>query len=216
MRLKTLFWVLFAADGAVHAAACVRGKLRLRRFSKVLLMPLLFCVYVFSARVLIWQAAAALLFGWLGDIFLIRKEDPRMLAAGMGAFGVGHVFYFYAIFRHFYLAPPIWALVAVPLLFFCFAAGAFAYLNRDIPERLRALTFLYGLLLSSVGASAVLSLISGAPGSLPLTAGALLFLASDGTLSLETFRLGDSPAADFAVMLTYIAAQALLIYAFTL
>jgi uncharacterized membrane protein YhhN len=196
--------------------ACARAKLTLRRFSKVLLMPLLFCAYLLSARIFLWQVAAALFFGWLGDIFLIRKDDPRMMASGMCAFAIGHVCYFYAVYLHFYLLPPVWALIAVPLLFLCIAIGAFAYLKRDIPENLRALAFQYGLILCSVGAFAVLMLISGAHGGFPLAAGALLFLASDSILSMETFRLGDSAAADFAVMLTYIAAQALLIYAFAL
>ena len=43
-----------------------------------------------------------------------------------------------------------------------------------------------------------------------LLAGGCLFLCSDGILAFETFRDGDSNAADVAVMLTYIAAQALL------
>ena len=49
-----------------------------------------------------------------------------------------------------------------------------------------------------------------------LLAGGCLFLCSDGILSFETFRDGDSNAADVAVMLTYIAAQTLLAIGFSM
>lgn len=212
--MDQILWLLFAADSAVNLGACAVRKPRLNRFSKVLLMPLLFVAYAFSADSFLWQVAAAVFFGWLGDIFMMSPDDRRMLAAGMGAFGIGHIFYFYAVFLHFPLAPPLWALWVVPLLLLGFAAGSFAYLNRDIPKNLRQLSFLYILLLSSVGALAVIALISGAPKSLPLTAGALLFLVSDSILSLEIFRLGDSAALDFSVMLSYTAAQALIVFSF--
>jgi len=212
--MDMVFWILFAADSAVHLGACAASKPRLGRFSKVLLMPLLLLVYAFSAGSFLWPVAAAVFFGWLGDIFMMYRDDRHLLAAGMGAFGIGHVFYFFAIFLQFSPAPPLWALVAVPILFLGIAVGAFAFMFRDIPENLRRLSFLYIFLLSSVGAFAVIALLSGVPGSLPLTAGALLFLVSDSVLSLEIFRLGDSAALDFSVMLTYIAAQALIVFAF--
>ncbi|NCC69278.1 MAG: hypothetical protein EOM14_13995, partial [Clostridia bacterium] len=148
MCMDKIFWLLFAADSAVNLGACAAPKPRLNHFSKVLLMPLLFLAYAFSADSFLWQVAAALFFGWLGDIFMIYTNDRRLLAAGMSAFGIGHVFYFYAIFLHFQMTPPIWALYAVPLLFLCAAAGSFAFMIRDIPRNLRKLSFIYILLLS--------------------------------------------------------------------
>ena len=70
------------------------------------------------------------------------------------------------------------------------------------------------LLLASLGSAAFIGLRAGAPGAGFLLAGGCLFLCSDGILAFETFRDGDSNAADVAVMLTYIAAQALLAVGF--
>lgn len=75
---------------------------------------------------------------------------------------------------------------------------------------------LYGLLLASLGSAAFIALRAGAPGGAYLLAGGCLFLCSDGILSFETFRDGDSNAADVAVMLTYIAAQTLLAIGFSM
>ena len=75
---------------------------------------------------------------------------------------------------------------------------------------------LYGLLLASLGSAAFIALRAGAPGGAYLLAGGCLFLCSAGILSFETFRDGDSNAADVAVMLTYIAAQTLLSIGFSM
>ena len=96
------------------------------------------------------------------------------------------------------------------------AAALAAVLRRRIPKQLRLPGLLYGLLLASLGSAAFIALRAGAPGGAYLLAGGCLFLCSDGILSFETFRDGDSNAADVAVMLTYIAAQTLLAIGFSM
>lgn len=214
--MDIVLWLLFTADSVVNVAACALSKQRLRRFSKVLLVPLLFCAYAVSARGFLPQVAAALFFGWLGDIFMMYKDDRHMLAAGMLSFGAGHIFYIGAVFSRFGFAPPVWAAVAVPALFLFSAVGFYLSLRRHISDGLRPFSLLYGLLLSSLGAVSAIFFLSGGHGGALLTAGALCFLASDGILSLETFRHGDSPGRDFAVMLTYITAQALIVLSLAL
>ena len=70
------------------------------------------------------------------------------------------------------------------------------------------------MLVDGVGPAVFRAWGAGAPGAGFLLAGGCLFLCSDGILAFETFRDGDSNAADVAVMLTYIAAQALLAVGF--
>lgn len=212
--MGTLLACAFAADSLVNVAACAADRQRLRRISKVLLMPLLFLVYLLSARRFSALVASALFCGWIGDIFMMYKDDPRALAAGMGAFGAGHVLYIFALFRLFRPAPPVWALWLCPCAFLAAALGSYRTLRASIPRALRVPSLSYSLLLCAVGACSGLVLAAGNPGGGLLFAGALCFLVSDSVLSLETFRAGDKPWIDFAVMLTYIAAQALLIGAF--
>ena len=200
-----------AAASVTHLAACGLGKSRLRYFTKLLLMPLVAALYCALADRPAPAVLAAMFCGWVGDFFMIYKHKDAFLAAGMAAFGVGHILYVAHI--------GVIAAAAEPRLFTALAAtlvpGAvaiviFAVLRRRIPKQLRLPGLLYGLLLASLGSAAFIALRAGAPGGAYLLAGGCLFLCSDGILSFETFRDGDSNAADVAVMLTYIAAQALL------
>ncbi len=206
-----------AAASVTHLAACGLGKSRLRYFTKLLLMPLVAALYCALADRPAPAVLAAMFCGWAGDFFMIYKHKDAFLAAGMAAFGVGHILYVARI--------GVIAAAAHPRLFTALAAtlvpGAvaiviFAVLRRRIPKQLRLPGLLYGLLLASLGSAAFIALRAGAPGGAYLLAGGCLFLCSDGILSFETFRDGDSNAADVAVMLTYIAAQTLLAIGFSM
>lgn len=206
-----------AAVSVTHLAACGLGKSRLRYFTKLLLMPLVAALYCALADRPAPAVLAAMFCGWVGDFFMIYKHKDAFLAAGMAAFGVGHILYVARI--------GVIAAAAHPRLFTALAAtlvpGAvaiviFAVLRRRIPKQLRLPGLLYGLLLASLGSAAFIALRAGAPGGAYLLAGGCLFLCSDGILSFETFRDGDSNAADVAVMLTYIAAQTLLAIGFSM
>lgn len=206
-----------AAVSVTHLAACGLGKSRLRYFTKLLLMPLVAALYCALVDRPAPAVLAAMFCGWVGDFFMIYKHKDAFLAAGMAAFGVGHILYVAHI--------GVIAAAAEPRLFTALAAtlvpGAvaiviFAVLRRRIPKQLRLPGLLYGLLLASLGSAAFIALRAGAPGGAYLIAGGCLFLCSDGILSFETFRDGDSNAADVAVMLTYIAAQTLLAIGFSM
>ena len=211
---------LSAALGAAsvtHLAACGLGKSRLRYFTKLLLMPLIAALYCALVDRPAPAVLAAMFCGWAGDFFMIYKHRDACLAAGMAAFGLGHILYVAGI--------GVIAAAAQPRLFTALAGtlvpGAvaiiiFVVLRRRIPKQLRLPGLLYGLLLASLGSAAFIALRAGAPGAGFLLAGGCLFLCSDGILSFETFRDGDSNAADVAVMLTYIAAQTLLAIGFSM
>ena len=210
-------YAALAAASVTHLAACGLGKSRLRYFTKLLLMPLVAALYCALADRPAPAVLAAMFCGWVGDFFMIYKHKDAFLAAGMAAFGVGHILYVAHI--------GVIAAAAEPRLFTALAAtlvpGAvaiviFAVLRRRIPKQLRLPGLLYGLLLASLGSAAFIALRAGAPGGAYLLAGGCLFLCSDGILSFETFRDGDSNAADVAVMLTYIAAQTLLAIGFSM
>lgn len=211
---------LSAALGAAsvtHLAACGLGKSRLRYFTKLLLMPLVAALYCALVDRPAPAVLAAMFCGWAGDFFMIYKHRDAFLAAGMAAFGLGHILYVARI--------GVIAAAAQPRLFTALAGtlvpGAvaiiiFVVLRRRIPKQLRLPGLLYGLLLASARLRRVHRARAGAPGGAYLLAGGCLFLCSDGILSFETFRDGDSNAADVAVMLTYIAAQTLLAIGFSM
>lgn len=206
-----------AAASVTHLAACGLGRQKLRYFTKLLLMPLICLLYLSIAPRPSAVVLAAMLCGWAGDIFMIYKHREVFLGLGMAAFGLGHVLYVAHIGALAAAAQPkLITALAATLVPGAVALVIFFVLRKRIPKPLRLPGLLYGLLLASLGSASFIGLRAGAPGAGWLLAGACLFLCSDGILSFETFRDGDSNAADVAVMLTYISAQALLAIGFGL
>lgn len=217
VNMVTALSAALGAASVTHLAACGLGKSRLRYSTKLLLMPLIAALYCSLVGRPAPAVLAAMFCGWAGDFFMIYKHKDAFLAAGMAAFGIGHILYVARIGVIAAAAEPrLITALAATLVPAAVAIVIFAVLRRRIPKQLRLPGLLYGLLLASLGSAAFIALRAGAPGGAYLLAGGCLFLCSDGILSFETFRDGDSNLADVAVMLTYIAAQALLATGFSM
>ena len=217
VNMVTALSAALTAASVTHLAACGLGKSRLRYATKLLLMPLVAAIYYALAAHPSPVVLAAMLCGWFGDFFMIYKHRDSFLAAGMAAFGVGHILYVARIGAIAAAAGPrLFTALAATLVPAAVVVAIFAALYRRIPKQLRLPGLLYGFLLASLGSAAFIALRAGAPGGAYLLAGGCLFLCSDGILAFETFRDGDSNLADVAVMLTYIAAQVLLLAGFAM
>lgn len=217
VNMVTALSAALGAASVTHLAACGLGKSRLRYSTKLLLMPLIAALYCSLVGRPAPAVLAAMFCGWAGDFFMIYKHKDAFLAAGMAAFGIGHILYVARIGVIAAAAEPrLITALAATLVPGAVAIVIFAVLRRRIPKQLRLPGLLYGLLLASLGSAAFIALRAGAPGGAYLLAGGCLFLCSDGILSFETFRDGDSNLADVAVMLTYIAAQTLLATGFSM
>jgi uncharacterized membrane protein YhhN len=171
--------------------------------AKPLLMPLLAAYAARSGapRLLI----AALLCGWGGDVLLLSDAEPAFLA-GMACFAVGHVCYI-ALFqvhgtdqakartRGSFLG----VLYTVVLL------GTLPNLWADLPADLRIPVAGYSVLLTVMAyrATALFGRLAGA--------GGVLFVLSDTLIAAGVADWPLPPRPDFWIMLTYIAAQFLLV-----
>ncbi|MFI6652422.1 lysoplasmalogenase [Streptomyces sp. NPDC050529] len=161
--------------------------------AKPLLMPLL-AAYAFARRgprLLI----AALLCGWIGDVFLLADADIAFLI-GMGGFAAGHLCYL----RLFGRARG----ALLPGIGYAVVLTVFVVLIWDgLPAGLRVPMAGYSLLLTAMAYR------SGVLGRYAATGGAL-FLLSDALIATGIADWPQLPAPDFWVMLTYVAAQFLL------
>ncbi|MEI7030058.1 lysoplasmalogenase [Streptomyces pratensis] len=176
---------LLAGAGTVHLVA------------KPLLMPLLagYAALRGAPRPLV----AALLLGWGGDVLLLAETDTSFLL-GMACFAVGHVCYLTLFGRGRARAPLATGAGYV------LALGLFlALILPDLPADLRLPLAGYSLLLTAVAWR------SGVFGPYAAVGGAL-FLVSDALIATGVADWPQPPTPDFWVMLTYIAAQALLVF----
>ncbi|WP_405642512.1 lysoplasmalogenase [Streptomyces sp. NBC_00019] len=167
--------------------------------AKPLLMPLL-AAYAASRgapRLLI----AALLCGWGGDTLLLFDAESAFLA-GMGCFAAGHICYL-ALFRAYgeararsaFLAPGYAVVLVISV----------ALLWPGLPADLRVPVAGYSLLLTAMAYAAAtrLGLLAGLGGA--------LFVLSDSLIATGVAKWPQPPRPDLWIMLTYIAAQSLLV-----
>jgi len=196
-------------------AGPIRDRLMLRRITKCCLMPLLLLCYLSFTGEVSYLVVAAILSGFIGDVFLLFRPRRWSFPAGILSFAAGHVFYIIRFLGELTVSPVWYLCVALGLVSVFSAVILLRYLWKGLPKKLRPPSFLYMLIISSMASSAILFAFYGA---LPLrwlaAVGGLLFVASDSTLSIDAFH---HPVRyrNVIVMSTYIAAQTLIVSSLT-
>ena len=214
--LKWLFPVFLAALAVVHLISCWRGDDDLRKPTKVALMPVVALAYLAFARMPSLWVVAGLLFGCLGDLFLLRPLQKHFFALGTASFFLGHVCYLVHIYTT-YAVHVRWFWIV--LVCAAYAAGivvVYKGSRRSIPRALRPLALTYMLMLCVLSVSLILPLLMAFWwGKLVAFFGATFFLASDGVLCDMLFvKKAEPTQQNFVVMCTYILAQTLLAIGF--
>ncbi|MGX1565990.1 lysoplasmalogenase [Streptomyces sp. NPDC055506] len=202
MTPARLLLAAFGLAAAVDLVSLAAGFDAGHAVAKPLLMPLLalWAALRKAPRLLL----AALLFGWGGDVLLLSDAEPAFLA-GMGSFAAGHVCYL-VLFRTYGSrnAVPRARAGLLALGYGTALVTTVALLWPDLPADLRVPVAGYSLLLTAMayGSATRLGLYAGLGGA--------LFLLSDTLIATGVADWPQLPRPDFWIMLTYIAAQALL------
>ncbi|MFK0155800.1 lysoplasmalogenase [Streptomyces sp. NPDC090499] len=167
--------------------------------AKVLLMPLLAAsaARAGAPRLLV----AALLCGWGGDVLLLSDADPAFMA-GMASFAAGHVCYL-VLFRR--QGPPHARARLLGLAYAAALVTLVALLWPDLPTGLRVPVAGYSTLLTAMAYTAATRLGKAA------ALGGALFMVSDTLIATGVADWPQLPRPDFWIMLTYAAAQFLLV-----
>lgn len=186
-----------------------------RLFTKPLLMPLLMVVYFTSqsnntsfSRLIF----AALLFSWLGDIFLLfEKQDGMYFILGLSSFLTAHVMYItYFLKIHsdqqsYFKKRPLMFIAVVSYVI------ELLYLLWGKLDMLKIPVVMYAII---IGTMLTLALWQyrriNNQTSLFFIAGAALFVLSDSALAINRFYQAH-PLYGVFVMLTYVAAQTLIV-----
>ncbi|MFD9513261.1 lysoplasmalogenase [Streptomyces mirabilis] len=203
-RHARVLLVSFGVAAAVDLVSLAVGFTPGHLVAKPLLMPLLAAHAVVRGgpRLLV----AALLCGWGGDVLLLSDADPAFLV-GMASFAAGHVCYL-LLFRGpdaphrppHVRGPSAWLGGAYVLAL----VVTVTLLWPDLPAGLRVPVAGYSLLLTAMAAASTrLGPVAGAGGA--------LFLLSDTLIATGVADWPQLPRPDFWIMLTYAAAQFLLV-----
>ncbi|MEV7978110.1 lysoplasmalogenase [Streptomyces sp. NPDC086519] len=199
MRASRALLAAFALAVVLDLACLAVGFRTGHAAAKVLLMPLLAAsaARAGAPRLLV----AALLCGWGGDVLLLSDADPAFMA-GMASFAAGHVCYL-VLFRR--QGPPHARARLLALVYAAALVTLVALLWPDLPAGLRVPVAGYSTLLTAMAYTAVTRL--GPAAGL----GGALFMLSDTLIATGVADWPQLPRPDFWIMLTYAAAQFLLV-----
>ncbi len=189
-------------------------KQKLAGIAKVFLIPLviLLCYLINpNMNIIIY---IGLVFGWLGDIFLL-SDKKHMFLFGLSSFLIGHVLYMIVMagelsFPDMFIAIPVAVLILVLVVF------VYKSLKKHAPRDMNIALVAYLLCLAGINFLSI-NILSQAVtmNSILLAMGSALFFVSDYVLARGMFVEKNS-LGDFIVMSTYIPAQLLIGLSFAL
>lgn len=214
MAVSGIFLILFIIISLAHLASEAWRSSAASYITKPLLMPALAMYYVTSAAQPNPLLIAAIVCGWLGDIFLLIPDPQstrRYFKAGLVAFLLGHVLYIavFAAYLPRMESLPLWGWAAVAVYV---GAGAVGY-RLIVPHAGKMLPAIiaYIIIIVLMGASTVIPLGSvSTAGAFTAMAGAFVFMVSD-TLNAYNRFVREIPLERLYTMGTYLVGQFLLV-----
>lgn len=205
-----VFLCLFGLAAAGQMTACFFQITTWRRFNKPFVLLTLIGFYLATAKNAIPLIIAALWFSLAGDVLLLFKKLFKI--GGLAFFGA-HVCYIAAFLQQTDLkALDVGHISAAGAIYLLILIGGRLFIGKRKDFRSRMLAVGYMLGLGAMSLSALLRWWSmGALGAGLVFAGSVLFMISDFSVCVRTFRKDIAPPKiDFIIMATYAPAQLLI------
>ena len=213
MNAMWIFLILFALTGLVHVTAILSGKRTLRRISKAFIIPFLLAVYIAGAGTWPLFPIFALVFGWMGDLLLIRIDKKICFKLGLASFLLGHLFYIIC-FMWFLGFFGFGGAVKVNVMVMAFSiplaiAGGIILLRLIKPTKemfIPVIVYMIVIVTLTLWGLQVFIFNPGFAGALVFF-GCLSFMLSDSILAYYTFRMQNRKSSAL-LMSFYMLAQA--------
>lgn len=204
----SVFICLYAISCIIHLLFCFLENEKFRKWSKCFCMGLLaIAVFFFAPQYpLIY---ISIILGFLGDLFLLKKENAFYLTIGAISFAAMHGLNMYIICS--YLSYSVnWSVFVISLIGLAIFIIYGKLTKRKVPPAIRkgALGYFFLLLFATVIAGLLL-IDSLSLGSIIIFTGYILFLCSDICLVIFNY-VHHVKRKHFWVMLTYLSAQTLI------
>ena len=204
--------VIFIITTSIHLYASYNKNQSLRNVSKPWILLSLLGFYVYSVEEIKATVVLALIFSWIGDMFLILKGVKWFTVGGI-SFMISHFFFIlsYAEFVDFSKINTIFIVLLVGL-FVISSSIIFKYLKPHLPKPLFYPMYLYLVINGMMNCFAWFRSmsISGLP-CIITAIGALLFYISDSSLFFVRFKKNSRLKTHFLVMLTYSLGELLIV-----
>jgi len=214
MAIRVLIMIFFVIVAVGDVFAVKHDKVKLRYFTKTLLVPLLTLFYIISVANLNVLIFFALISCFLGDFFLLWSQKKAFFIAGLLSFLMGHIFYTIAFLQttSFLSGIPKWFYFSLfPYIWY----GIFILkkLNPYLHSmKVPVIVYLNVILIMSFASFTRIWALKGLSFWLPF-AGSIFFVTSDSLLAFRNFKAKLSKGRA-SIMITYILAQLLIIFGF--
>lgn len=211
-RLENLSLALFIFISLVQIYSQIIASDFVNYISKPLIIPSLLAFAFFVAKSqnqkLEIKLLLALLFCWLGDCLLIlQKIDANFFIYGLIAFLIGHVFYILINLKSISKINSKDFLAFVPMLMWAI------FLLSNIKSGFLVPIFIYSIALCGLYFTGLLARQKFSKNHwVILFIGIILFIASDSMIAINKFIM-PFESAGFFIMLTYIIAQFMIVWA---
>jgi len=214
-RASAVLLGIFFVLSIIQAWAIASKRKKLRRVTKLMLMPALLGYYLLAT----WPSPHSLfigmlIFNWFGDYFLL-KTGSNWLAAGGLCFGGGHIcLFFFCLGNTNFTAWRLEQFILLLAVVTTFAVALFFVIKnmrRFVPRKLNKLASTYIISNGVVNCSAFAFLISSPCfATALLVCGAVFFFVSDVILFSVRFNTKGLFKTSFVVMITYCIAFCLI------
>jgi len=209
---KVFYLFIFALSTAVHLYASAKQNKKLRNVTKPFILISLLGFYGMSANVLEWSVVLALIFSWIGDLFLIIPGVKWFTIGGI-SFMVSHAFFIVSYNKEvdFSLISPV-IIIVLAVVFIAVVSYLFSKLKPYLPKALFYPMFLYLLINGTMNCFAIFRMLTNpCLPTITTCIGAILFFISDSTLFFVRFSKDTRFKTHFWVMLTYSIGEFLIV-----
>lgn len=204
--------IIFFATTAVHLYASFKKNQPLRNKSKPWILLSLLGYYVYSANEISLTVVLALIFSWIGDMFLILKGVKWFTIGGI-SFELSHIFFIISYAKYInFVTLNKFVMIALITLFVVTASIIFKFLKPHLPKALFYPMWMYLIVNGLMNCFAWFRAFSQTGIACFVTAiGALLFFISDSSLFFVRFKKNSRMTSHFWVMLTYSIGELLIV-----
>ncbi|SHI63787.1 Uncharacterized membrane protein YhhN [Clostridium amylolyticum] len=205
---NTFILIAFITVSILNIIFNYRNNLKGIYLTKPLIMPLLILYYITLTQNINFIIIGALIFGFLGDIFLLDSKNH--FTKGLLSFFCGHILYIVAFYLNFTIRG-VKGFYFVFIIFYLFYAlllvkGLFPYLG--------SMKILGTMYMSTIMVMSFISLLmmlqSFTINTVLIFLGSIIFIISDSVLAFDTFK-EKYAYSGVIIMSTYITAQFLII-----
>ena len=212
MVMKIVFLLIYFVSTGIHLYASKKKIQKLRDVTKPFILTSLLGFYCVMAKPIMATMVLALIFSWLGDVFLIGRGVKWFTVGGI-CFMISHIFFVLAYNTQVDFSKiNIVLAVVIALLYATATVIEFKNLKEWLPKALFYPMFFYLLINSTMNCFAFYRMLSNPCLPTVITfIGALMFYISDCTLFFVRFKKDGKDRDHFLVMLTYSLGELLIV-----